>query len=355
MKRILLTSAMAFVAYLSQAQITLNLSNAPSTGIMIINNDANVPSPPFTFSKSGTSNTWTFTGIACDSINDDTVFVLNPSTLPTGSNFPGATHATYEAGDDGVSFLKVDATGAYTLGVAGDLFSNGSTVVLKPASPVLSIAFPFTYNNNNSSELKLTYKTTGTAIGQPSVDSVMLIQISRPVRDVIAAGNIVLPSGTFPALLERVVNHNTDSSMMKGTITGGNWILAPGSPKVTHDSTFYWYTTRSLIPTAHCIYKSGVITDVTFYKKTVSIPMGIATPEISKNISFYPNPASDIAHFDASLNINRAEIYNLQGQLVINAAITNNSMPLNDLSTGIYFVKCYNSSNEIYVGKVVKQ
>lgn len=57
MKKLLLTAfGLAISPMIGWTQVTLTQSQAPALNSVIIYNDANVPSPPFTFSKSGTGN-----------------------------------------------------------------------------------------------------------------------------------------------------------------------------------------------------------------------------------------------------------------------------------------------------------
>src|SRR4051794_29885710 len=100
MNKIYLALSTIVLPFLVKGQISLNASMAPPVNCMMLYYDANVPSPPFTFSTSGTANTWDFTTIAITPGQEDTVFIVDPASLAGGSAFPTATYGSYEGGDD---------------------------------------------------------------------------------------------------------------------------------------------------------------------------------------------------------------------------------------------------------------
>src|SRR4029077_1982950 len=112
---------------------------------MFLYYDANVPIPAFTFSTSGTGNTWDFTGLTANPVDDDSVFYLPPSNYPQSSAFPTATHATYEAGDASINMLSVDANGGSLVGFITDPFGNNNMQAIVANPPATTINFPWTY------------------------------------------------------------------------------------------------------------------------------------------------------------------------------------------------------------------
>ncbi|WP_294296819.1 T9SS type A sorting domain-containing protein [uncultured Chryseobacterium sp.] len=70
----------------------------------------------------------------------------------------------------------------------------------------------------------------------------------------------------------------------------------------------------------------------------------IRRPRMYRDISIYPNPASDV------LNISGAEgtefkINNAAGQLVSKGKISDQKVPVRDLSKGIYFIRIKDKEN----------
>ena len=89
--------------------------------------------------------------------------------------------------------------------------------------------------------------------------------------------------------------------------------------------------------------------DSVFYLSTVNnvhvLKISTLTTEIKnisniESVSIYPNPVSDIIFFENFLTneIKECEIYNLSGILMANKTIVNNSLLINDLPKGLYFI-----------------
>ncbi len=77
--------------------------------------------------------------------------------------------------------------------------------------------------------------------------------------------------------------------------------------------------------------------------------------EEKENISIYPNPTNGICTFKSNSIIDRIEIYDINGQKIIELAGDSNNIMTIDfggLSTGIYFAKIY-SDSKITVEKIV--
>lgn len=78
--------------------------------------------------------------------------------------------------------------------------------------------------------------------------------------------------------------------------------------------------------------------------------------EISENIVVYPNPTIATIYFKTSKNLlnQNVAIYNNTGQLVLESKITNdNSLDLNQLSSGIYLIQFSNKKFNSF--KIIKR
>lgn len=73
------------------------------------------------------------------------------------------------------------------------------------------------------------------------------------------------------------------------------------------------------------------------------------------DISIYPNPTQSLLFIRSNENINKIEIVNIFGQIVniVNADNTQLNIDLNDISTGIYFIKIY-QNNKVETHKITK-
>lgn len=84
------------------------------------------------------------------------------------------------------------------------------------------------------------------------------------------------------------------------------------------------------------------------------------TDELSVNenqigtTGFYPNPVKDLLHFTASGNIEKAEVYDLSGKLVIAENSIANSIDLSKLQSGLYLVRVF-ENGAISNLKIIKQ
>src|SRR5690606_38336658 len=73
------------------------------------------------------------------------------------------------------------------------------------------------------------------------------------------------------------------------------------------------------------------------------------------SLKLYPNPVTDMLQISSKTDINSVEIYNINGQLLMQQELNapNGQMNLSNLSTGIYFAKVSaNSATETF--KIIK-
>lgn len=337
MKRIYLMSMSLLFTFGATAQVTLNASLTPTHGTQFIFYDANVPTPAFTFSKSGTSNTWDFTAIAPLPTEYDTVFILDPASV-TGATaaFPTATHVTREHDSPNFTVIKVDNSGISLLGMMGDIFGTGINLVAPVNPPPSFMTFPYSFGSGTNSTGVIEIKETGNFIGQPTIDSVWLKSTIMTDRDVIAGGNMIIPSGTFPSILERSITTQIDSAWMKSALTGNMWVPAPGFPTSVTDSAFYWYTGQSLQPYAHALFDDTGLHDVVFFKNSV---VGLNETEVSDALSIYPNPVQNELHFTLAgmgSSMYNITVFDLRGREVLRANGSLSKMNVSMLAPGLY-------------------
>lgn len=73
----------------------------------------------------------------------------------------------------------------------------------------------------------------------------------------------------------------------------------------------------------------------------------------SKNlVSVFPNPASEVLNIESELNIQKTEIIDRNGRLVISSS--GRELDVSLLLAGLYFVKCYVADKKLYYSKFVK-
>lgn len=352
MKKTLTLAFLSAGFFSANAQVTLTAAQVPAPGTTYLKYDANVPSPPFTFSKSGSNNTWDFTGITTYPGQDDTVYYVAAKDLPGGSFFPTATGGSYEKGDDTYPFYKVESTGAWLQGFSGDFLGNGSTKVIPLSQPVNALPFPYTASSKFGGSVTIQFKASGAEVGYP-VDSVWIFITQITHKGVIATGNIVLPSGTYPALLERSIETQVDSSLIK---VSGKWNLAPNFPKKSTDSTFKWYTQESIEEYAHVIYEKGQISDVSFFKSVV-LPTSLFSADVfAQKLNCFPNPTKEKLQFEtASGEIKHLSIYSANGEEVITLSSPSSSISVAHLMPGLYTAKLVLADGKVRTSRFVKE
>lgn len=357
MKQALLTTFLFATGAAAFGQVTLGAGQAPVNNSMFTYYDANEPNPPFVFNKTGTTNIWDFTALTPVPGADDTSYSRLPSQVTGSSNFPLATHALWEVGDNTTTFARIDATGGYILGIYGDVFGTGNNVALHyPGTPKVW-SFPLQYGSSKSINATIEYKVSGAEVGQPSIDSAWYKSLQMNDRAIIAEGNMILPAGTKPALLEINREHSIDSLFIKGTATGGQWILAPNFPKEKFDSTYYWYSSESLQQYAHVIYKSGLVTDVNYFKSVTVSPVSTGIDRAkNKAFSIYPNPCKNellIQNYNPAGHY--AAITDLAGAVILHFSLAKSTIDISSLQPGIYFLTLTDESGNNSVAKFIKQ
>ncbi len=88
------------------------------------------------------------------------------------------------------------------------------------------------------------------------------------------------------------------------------------------------------------------------YMVDVTYPAGIE--EITTETTIYPNPATDQITINSTDNVQRVEIYNMQGQLVKAETGAVNNISVKDLANGMYTLKL-TTDNGTSIHKIVKK
>lgn len=97
---------------------------------------------------------------------------------------------------------------------------------------------------------------------------------------------------------------------------------------------------------------NGKFKDKATYMIDVAYPAGIE--EIAAETAIYPNPATDVININTTQNVQRVEIFNMQGQLVKMEAGSVNSISVKNLANGLYTMKL-TTDNGVSVHKIVKK
>jgi hypothetical protein len=337
MQKIYSTVLLLLFCQLTFGQISLTSTMAPPVNSIFLYHDANVPSPAFTFSKSGINNSWDFSGLFASPADEDSVFFVDPADYPAAVAFPTATYGTYEGGDQEINMISIDASYQTALGIIGDPLFSGTMGALVGTPPITRMTFPWTYGSSSSGLSYVEIMTTGATVGAP-FDSVRYRRFIGVNATVLAAGDIIIPSGTFPSLLERCINSSVDTMWGKSAATGNMWVLA-NNPQEIIDSSFYWYSDQSLQPYAHALFDdSGVMHDVNYYNSQLSTAVRNDIPASQLNV--FPNPTRDflgVKGLDFPAD-SKWSIYNISGQELLKGNFSLNTINVQNLSQGSYIL-----------------
>ncbi len=354
MTKRLLSLAMLCLPVLAFGQVTLDETKTPPLNSMMTYYDANVPSPIFMFNTSGTSNTWDFSSMFASSIDEDTLFIADPASIPYSNLFPSATHATYEGGGDSYSMIRIDATGITYLGSVSDLNDNGVFRPLIINPELLAMPFQYAYGSTASGTGYFELFETGAFIDEPTIDSIHFKSSITGQRDVVASGDMIIPSGTFPAILERRIDTKMDTLWIKGAATGNIWMVSPGFPESYLDSSFYWYTNYSNQPYAHALFDDLGLHDVNYFKDMIT---GISEVNNTFNTVVYPNPSNGILNLILPPTTQKCSftIFNTNGQIVAKGSNTLNQLNLSNLPAGMYSLQLTTADSKASTTKFVRQ
>ncbi|WP_395633999.1 T9SS type A sorting domain-containing protein [Flavobacterium sp.] len=70
-------------------------------------------------------------------------------------------------------------------------------------------------------------------------------------------------------------------------------------------------------------------------------------------IAMYPNPVNDVLHLTATEGISKVEIYSINGVQVMSSNAVSDSIEMNTLNSGMYFLKVF-TNQEVYTMKFIK-
>ncbi len=84
---------------------------------------------------------------------------------------------------------------------------------------------------------------------------------------------------------------------------------------------------------------NGPITDDTTYNDLIFIGWGLNQQQIIKRVSIAPNPTSDFLYIEGLKNVNFANIYLSNGQMLQTANVENGKVDVTSLKAGIYFLE----------------
>lgn len=339
------------ISFLLHSQVTLNSGMAPQPGSMLHFQAFDDPST-FVFDRSGENLTWDFTGHGSHAI--DPAIYVDPATTPYPTAYPTANLAVNMT--EGTGYIENGTSQEVLLGVVGDPGNGMQAMPFYP--PMALFEFPYTYGSTMNTSSQVRVKMDGASFGIPATDSVRYHMTLTTTRAVRGWGTLILPDGTYEgALLEKSETVQVDSAWMKVVFIG--WILAPGYPETTRDSSYRWLTAEMLHPYAEVNFgETGAIDGVTFFK---GLNVSAGTSSAAPRLEMMPNPVSDqlTIRLAGVGSIRKVEILAADGRLCLEKSVTDETpfltIDLGLLPAGIYVAVAYTAQGERIVERIVKK
>lgn len=344
MKRKLLFLVLAFAGIISvNAQIVVQRSDLPVIGHQVITGID--PVHNFDIGSAGPNQTWDFSNAVATSF-DTSVYIL-VQQAPNWQLYPGADMAAYNTSSDGAAygFYKNTDTDIAIMGVDFEMeMMPGLSYVMhliyqQPQWQYL----PYHYGDNHSYNItEVGY--TGVYENGNLTDSSKSVSHVNGTLAVDAWGTMITPAGSFPVLRLKETQNFVDSVF---TWENNSWVFQLTNPG--NNESYSWMSNQYGYIGEIYLDASRESNLSFFISQTVVNTNNIKLPENLVTIS--PNPATDYISINGPGKIEKAAIYNLDGQL----QIVSTNQKLIDVSTlkpGIYFAKI-NNGNKVSVAKFV--
>ena len=114
-------------------------------------------------------------------------------------------------------------------------------------------------------------------------------------------------------------------------------------------------TTTEVVIYVRALAADSSSTEVFYDNISLKMDATASTEDIfASKVSIYPNPAQEFVTISSSVEINKAEVYNLLGKRVFNSSkLSNNNLDISSLSKGVYMLKL-TSENALATKKIIK-
>jgi hypothetical protein len=319
----------------SQAQISLLSTDLTSVGDQITRYTDTIPT--YGPGAAGAGVTWDFSS----AINDTTAVTNVVTVASTGfaSTFPTANYAMRGVADSYLFFTH-DANSMTTTGAAGDLLNTGQQIE-SPFSDALTLhQFPRTYGSHFADTYAFITEADGAGIPTPiPVNRVRLTHTGHVYDTTDAYGTLITPTGTYDAIRVKSVDFTTDILEYK-LFSFSQWAVL--STTVDTSTTYSWHAKEEKLAIAEFAFDS--LDNPARFTYSAVLPVttvGIADAGAVSQLHVYPQPATDQL-FIKGLNQNgnhRAELYSIDGKMIRNEVLVQNSLNVNGLKSGMYILR----------------
>jgi hypothetical protein len=352
--KIVLLYFFVLISFTTKSQIKINYKAIPNFDFEFHNKiirDTNITNN-FDFEKSGINNLWDFSNLPDGTL--DTIYYLNPNQTPYFDTFPTSNLVRYfhdEIFGDQYYYLKFDTTSLNMLGSYSLVFDISNKNTINHFKP-LKNRFKFPIEKGSGFDFE--YNVKSPIFNNPSwalgYDSVYIKSHFNIRSKFIASGLIKLNTGTFPCLLEEIIQNSIDSSYSSDTCKNCPWISKVSGWGYGH--AFHWYISNSTEPVA-TFYESLFNNIITI--RIDSIKLSSVNNNIILGFNVFPNPANNTLFIENNLSqTSNYIISNMLGQQMQEGDLKK-EIDISSLISGIYFLKITAANNETKTVKFIKQ
>lgn len=335
--------------------------------------------PNVSVGTSGTGKVWDFDTLDTETL--DTLFFLNPSSLPNGSNFPSSNLAI--SSNQGVYFFEKTTSAVLNHGFSLILGPFASDVNYNP--PLTYLQFPASLGTNfntNSGFVAKSFLGIDTTIYTCviKIDSAMVKRKMALSVNFDASGTIHLPTVTYNNALRAYSEETTHDSIFIYAPNPINcppflnipagWSLAPDfllqavNPNLSAvmldtNRIYTWYAPNAKFSVCAIeVDYAGNVQNARFISDASQIGLSIDESQ-QVQMLLYPNPASTsfMIQAEQSLNQHTLQLMDLNGRIVKTQLLGNNQVvDVQTLDNGIYLIQVLNESGKVvYRNKVIVQ
>ena len=351
----------------TQAQVTITQHNIGPIGTQITNWDKESPVPAAVPGSSGSNVSWDFSSLS-NNDGSHTDFLVDPNSLPEGSQFPTANIAFNEPSLNFRTYMKATPDSVVVVGVSTDIGLQGNSIIW--TSGELFVKVPMNMNDFFTRSFTREVREVSGSLLPANFDSIYL-KSNILLNDTIDGfGSLILPEhGTgapisFSTLRKVKWEHRVDSSFGRDTTNGWTFLNEDIYSTLIYE---WWEPFQGRIAVAEMEQGNLSVVDYISFQD-LDITVGIAAKEVERlNFNVSPNPIS--SNTKANFYLDHAakaslQILDIHGKRIIDiqpesvGIVGQNSISLaraaESLAPGAYFVILQMDHKAIGISKILK-
>ncbi|MDF1671936.1 MAG: T9SS type A sorting domain-containing protein [Vicingaceae bacterium] len=335
---------------LIHAQITISSADMPSSGDTIRLSetmDIKGNDPALT----GANYTWNYANLVPNAQRVDTFFSVGSTPIAYQFYFNNIIlypnhKASFALKGPDIGITQVPITDVFNYvknsSSAYDNVGFGSNINSIPSStrniPVdREYEFPMNYNDNHTSNSE--FGITVPSFGHYG-------QSMERIDTVDGWGSLTTPFGTYNCLRVKSILNKIDTTYLD-LLSLGTTIPRP------EEIEYKWLANGKGLPVLKIVTIAGNVTQIE-YQDSLRLNVSIAEIKNSNKINIYPNPVKNHLNIESKNTVEKIQIFDITGKLVLEPISRLNSIYLNELVRGIYFIKI-ETENGVAIEKIIKK